>query len=386
MGSRDAGLISLVVVATIMTVMPGFLVGALAVQAIEDFGVGEATYGWGIGSFFLAAMAGSAAFGRIAQLVGPRTQVLGALVVSAAASLTIAWLADSFAVFVAALAVAGLANSANQTAINLLLSEADLPRLGLAMALKQSGMPLAAMLGGLAVPVIATTVGWRWAYVACGAGAVVAAAAVAGLIEPVGRIDRSSAEPVTQRRALVLAAVGFGFLAFAAGTLTGWLVSSAHEHAGISEQRAGLVLSFGSAVGVSVRLLIGTRIDRSTRAPLAAAAAISTIGAVGLVLLSIRGSTVLIIATILAFGGGWVWPVFTNFGVVRANRDAAASATGVTQTGVYIGVFAGPLVSGYVIQWWGYGPMWILTAVFMAIGAAVTFASSPAFEAAGTPT
>ena len=74
-------------------------------------------------------------------------------------------------------------------------------------------------------------------------------------------------------------------------------------------------------------------------------------------------------ATILAFGAGWVWPVFTNFGIVRANAAAAATATGITQMGVYIGVFAAPLVTGWLIELSGYGAMWLVVGVTMAVGA-----------------
>jgi len=154
-------IIAAAVLATIPTILPGFLVGALSVQISDEFDVAEATYGWGIGGFFLAATVGSVALGRLAQHIGPRRQVTYALALSGLSQLFIALFVDSFGLLVFALAVSGLCNSANQTGINLLLSQAKLPRLGLAIALKQSGMPTASLLGGVAVPVIALTVGWR---------------------------------------------------------------------------------------------------------------------------------------------------------------------------------------------------------------------------------
>ena len=39
-------------VATVSTVYPGFLIGALTVQVSDEFSVTEATYGWGLGGFF----------------------------------------------------------------------------------------------------------------------------------------------------------------------------------------------------------------------------------------------------------------------------------------------------------------------------------------------
>ena len=61
-----------------------------------------------------------------------------------------------------------------------------------------------------------------------------------------------------------------------------------------------------------------------------------------------------VVVTFLAFGAGWSWPVFTNFGIMRANGDAAGAASGVTQMGIYLGVFLGPLLTGWTIDEFGY--------------------------------
>jgi predicted MFS family arabinose efflux permease len=371
-------IIAAAVFATIATVFPGFLVGALSVQVSGEFDVAEATYGWGLGGFFLSATLGSMVLGRVAQRVGPRRQVTAALFVSIMSQIFIATMATSFWLFVGALAVAGLANSANQSAINLLISQAKLPRLGFAIALKQSGMPGASLLGGLAVPVVALTIGWRWAYVIGAFATATALWNVRRVIAPVGRLDRSIPKSLTPRRTLVIAAIGFGCMAFAAGALNGWIVSSGVE-SGIGEGRAGLLLSLGAAFGIAVRLFVGTRIDSLRASPMLFAAGLSMFGAAGIAILSMQSATSVLIGTVLAFGAGWVWPVFTNFGVVRSNRDAAAAATGVTQTGVYIGVFAGPLLSGYLIEGVGYSTMWVVTAADMAIGALITAAVAREF-------
>ena len=89
--------------------------------------------------------------------------------------------------------------------------------------------------------------------------------------------------------------------------------------------------------------------------------------------LASRTEAVHVAATFLAFGAGWAWPVFTNFGIMRANGDAAGAASGITQMGIYLGVFAGPLVTGWTIDEWGFSVMWVVVAVMMTIGAALTF-------------
>ena len=374
-------LISASVAATVTTVLPGFLVGALSVQVAEEFAVSEATYGWGLGGFFLAATLGSKVLGGVAQRVGPRRQVVASLVVSVAAQLFIAGVASSFGLFVVALAISGLANSANQSAINLLLSTAKLPRLGLAIAIKQSGMPAASLLGGLAVPVIALTIGWRWAYVIGAVAGLLAGLNILRVVQPVGRMEqRAVPEPSTPRSTLVRASVGLACMAFAAGALNAWIVASGVD-AGIGEAQAGLLLSLGAGFGIVVRLSIGLRIDRGRTHPFRLAGVFTLIGAVGVALLSISTPIVAVLSTVLAFGAGWVWPVFTNFGIVNANRESAAAASGITQTGVYIGVFGGPLLTGLLIEAVGFSAMWLTTALVMAVGSVIIIRTAPAMVA-----
>ena len=366
--------------ATIATVFPGFLTGALAVQVGDDLGLTESTYGWGLGGFFLAATAGSIVLGRLAQQIGPRRQIMIVLVVSAVSQLFIALVAESFAALVGALAVCGFVNAGNQTAVNLALTQARLPRLGLSIALKQSGMPTASMLSGLAVPAIALTVGWRWAYAGGAVLALVAMVAVRSVIPSSAATQETQRTtlPVSTRRSLVLAGVVGGLLAFSAGALNAWVVASGVD-AGLSPGFAGLMLSIGAASGITLRLAAGLRLDTMTTRPLLVAGITVLFGAVGMAFLGLRNEGAHIAATVLAFAGGWIWPVFTNFGIVRTNAAAAGAATGITQMGVYLGVFSAPLITGMLIESVGYGWMWSLVALTSAAGAALCIRISPDF-------
>jgi len=290
------------------------------------------------------------------------------LIVTATASLAISLFASSFGIFVGLLAVTGLSNSANQSAVNLLLSQAKVERLGLAIALKQSGMPAAAMLGGLMVPLVAVTLGWRVAYGIAAAMAVLSALAVLRVMERPGPITKAVPPPlVTERRTLIMASAGFACLAAAAGALNAWTVLSAVD-AGIAPGPAGLLLSAGAACGIGVRLLLGFRLDKLSRGPMQVAASLSAVGAIGVLIVATRSPLAVVLGTVLAFGTGWVWPVLTNFAIVSANRASAAAATGITQTGVYIGVFASPLVTGLLIETVGYTVMWSIVAGVMLVG------------------
>lgn len=369
---RPSLVINAAVMATVSTVLPGFLIGAMSVQVSAEMDVSEAVYGWGLGSFFGAAMVGSIMLGRLAQRIGPLNQMTLALGVSIGVQVALAATARSFPAVIGFLVVAGLANAANQTSVNLALAQAQLPRLGLAVSIKQSGLPTSTLLAGLAVPSLALTVGWRWAYVASAVFALISLALVRAAV---GSSDfRTAARapvPESPPRDLFLAAVVGAFLAFSAGSLNAWGVGSGVD-AGLGPGAAGLFLSVGAATGITLRLVSGWLSDTMRVPPFRVGGITAMVGSAGMAGLALRSPSMHVAAMLLAFGGGWIWPVFTNFGVVRVNPRAAGTATGVTQMGVYVGVFVAPLVTGWLIERFGYPAMWLAVTASALIGATVS--------------
>ncbi len=372
-GARPYLVVNAAVMATVSTVLPGFLIGALSVQVSAEMGVSEAVYGWGLGSFFAAAMVGSILLGRLSQRIGALSQVTLALGVTAAAQLALAATARSFGAVIGFLVVAGLCNAANQASVNLALAQAQLPRLGLAVSIKQSGLPTATLLAGLAVPSLALTVGWRWAYVASAGFALASlmmARAAAGSSPARAAANGASAPESSSRDLFGAAAVG-AFLAFSAGSLNAWGVGSGVD-AGLGEGAAGLFLSLGAATGITLRLICGWLSDTMRARPFLVGGVTAMVGSAGMALLALRSPLTHVAAMLLAFGAGWIWPVFTNYGIVRANPEAAGAATGITQMGIYVGVFVGPLFTGWLIESSGYPAMWLAVATSSVIGATIS--------------
>ena len=370
--ARPSQVINAAVMATVSTVLPGFLIGAMSVQVSEEMGVSEGVYGWGLGSFFGAAMVGSIMLGRLAQRIGPLNQMTLALGATIAAQLALAATARSFGAVIAFLMVAGLANAANQTSVNLALAQAQLPRLGLAVSIKQSSQPTATLLAGFAVPSLALTVGWRWAYVAGAVFALMSLALVRAVIgSSVFQTAARAAEPESSSRDLFGAAAVGAFLAFSAGALVAWGVGSGVD-AGLGEGMAGLLLSIGAATGITMREVSGWLSDTMRVKPFRVGGITALVGSAGMAALALRSPATHVAAMLLSFGCGWIWPVFTNYGIVRANPRAAGTATGVTQMGIYVGVFVGPLVTGWLIEHSGYPAMWLAVAASSVAGAAVS--------------
>ncbi|MEM7337820.1 MAG: MFS transporter [Actinomycetota bacterium] len=386
----STGVLAASILTTVSSVYPAFLAGALGPELRADVGMTERFFGLVVGGFFAGSAIGSVRLGRLGERLGARRMITASLVTTALVSAVIAAAVRSGPALVAAMVVAGLANSSGQTAANKLLSQSIAPdRLGVAMAIKQSGMPAAVLLGGLAVPAIALTVGWPWAYVAAAALALIGLAVVRTYAptEPghAGTAAASTAALVVSRpRTLLLAAVAAGFSSAAAGTLGNWFTNSA-TGAGWTTGAAGLLLSVGAIAGITSRLLLGRQADRraATRddpvPAMRTAAGYLAFGAIGALLLAPRVVPTHAVAAIVAFAAGWSWPALFNYAVVRTNPDGAAQATGVTQTGVYIGVFTGPILMGLLVESWGYELGWTVIATSMLVGATIMWRIAPEF-------
>ena len=380
------------VLTTVSSVYPAFLAGALGPELREALSMTERFFGLVIGGFFFGSALGSTALGQLGERIGARRLISISLLTPATMTAIVATVVSSGPALVATLAVAGLANSSGQTAANKLLSQSiDPARLGFAMAVKQSGMPSASLLGGLAVPLIALTVGWRWTYAFATLLALVSVPVVLrfaphdgpssarSVVQP-SRSQPVVGELVRARRTLVLAAISAGFASAAAGTLGNWMTSSAVD-AGWSTGAAGLLLSLGAVSGITVRMVLGSVADRSTRLPMRTASMSLAIGILGALLLAPRLQWTHGIAVIVAFGAGWGWPALFNYAVVRANPYAASAATGITQTGVYVGVFSGPIAFGFMVENFSYQAGWLMIGCSMLIGAAIMYRIAPRFTA-----
>jgi cyanate permease len=168
---------------------------------------------------------------------------------------------------------------------------------------------------------------------------------------------------------LVVLGVGVGFGAAAAGTLGAFLVS-AFVDAGMGEGAAGGVAAAGSLFGLIVRLTAGARADRRRGGHLRVVASMMAAGAVAYGLLSTGTVSLMVLATPLAFGAGWGWPGLFNLAVVLANPASPGAATGITQTGTYIGALAGPLAFGAVADGASFRVAWLGSAACALLAAA----------------
>jgi cyanate permease len=261
--------------------------------------------------------------------------------------------------------VAGVAAAISQAASNLAMVRAVPPgRFGLLFGLKHTAVPLSAILGGLAVPSIALTIGWRQAYAAAALLALATLLAVPFRPDPRGSVAGTGSRigrPTTPVPALVLLAVAATLAHAGLDSLGAFVVPFAVSE-GIAEGTAGVLLTVGSLVGLTVRLGSGWAVDRRQGAGQTAIAALLFLGSAGFLVLALGGGWLLVTGVVLAFAGGWGWAGLLTFIVVRANPDAAATATGIANTGKYVGAGAGPFLMGLLAQQASFAAAWAIAA------------------------
>ncbi len=185
----------------------------------------------------------------------------------------------------ALIAVAGLSNAVTQPAINLFMADqVPLDRQGIAFGIKQSAIPVAVLVSGLALPLVALPLGWREAFVlfavaALGVAAVVRRSA-ASFVAP-----RARARPPRPSRALVVTAIGAALGSAGPNSLGAYLVASAVD-IGIAEGAAGVLAAVGSGVSLITRIGFGQRADRRADYGFGAVVGLLAAGSTGFALLA----------------------------------------------------------------------------------------------------
>jgi MFS family permease len=366
---------ALAIAAGSATVLPGFLVGSLALQIRADLDVSVGAVAAGVTVFFAAGAIGAGPGGRLAERVGALRAIRGCLLATAACLVLAAAVAGSLGVFLTLLALAGLANAVTQPAINLFMADqVPLDRQGLAFGVKQSAIPAAVLISGLALPVLALPLGWRPTFALCAVGALAVASVV-------GRATSTFVAPPERPRAprpsrkLVITAVGAALASSGPNALGAYLVASAVD-TGIAEGAAGVLAAAGSAASLLVRVVLGHRADRRSDYGFSTVVAMLAAGAIGFALLATDQPAPFVVGAIVAFAIGWGWPGLFNLAVVDLHREAPGAASGVSQTGIYVGAAAGPAAYGLLSAEIGYPAAWgVMAGLSLVAAGAMAYAA-----------
>lgn len=364
--ARDGGRSTIIISigATIASGIPAFLIGALFTQIDGDIGIPSWSLGVIVATYWVFAAISSTPSGRLTSRIGARKVIILTIVVAVISLAGAAILTPTWQWFLVWAAIGGMATGLCHPSTNHLINmRVDLRKRALAYGVKQSAVPLSSFMAGLAIPVIALTLGWRWAYGFAALGACIVLVVFfrigpRGL--PRGTVRKKSSVPLTphQRTYFLMLASVTTLGAGAAACAATFGVVSAIEH-GMHPGAAGVLFAAASLTGALMRIVVGA-LERGGKTMRTITLMLAA-GFVGSVLMAFTREWAFGIGLVLVLGIGWGWTGLTHYVVSSTAGKATPSATGLVQTGSYLGCAVMPVIGGALFAVWGSTPIWYLS-------------------------
>ena len=108
-------------------------------------------------------------------------------------------------------------------------------------------------------------------------------------------------------------------------------------------------------------------------------------GACGFVFIASSIPIVQLAGVVVVFGLGWGWVGLFQYLLVAVNPANPGSATGITDTGGYIGVALGPIAAGVIADRASFDAVWAMAGVATLLGGAFVFAGARVARRHGAP-
>ena len=361
-----------------------YAVSTLAPFLVADLGLSRAGVGGLVTATFAVAAIASLVAGQAVDVVGARRGLL-TLAFAVMIALLSASVAGSYGWLVAAIAIAGVGQALANPATNVLLA-AGVPasRRAVAVGVKQSGVQVAGFVAGLALPLLAGTVGWRsglrWS-------AVLPAALLVAVWWLVPRDGRSASTAGSwwrwSRPSRWLARLMAYSLLLGTGlsAVSTYLPLYAVQALGMGEWAAGVALAAFGASGLVARVLWARWADRLSE-PTTALVWLSAVavGCVALVWLAAPVWSGLVWIGAVGVGGSAGAANAVSMLAVVRRGGATGHRSGLVSLGFFSGFVVGPSAFGLAADHIGYGASWSMVgsvfgaSALMAVGARATAA------------
>lgn len=363
----------------VLAALPLFMVGGLAVQIRAELGLGEAQLGGAVTVGFIVGAISAPFGGRIADRIGARSTILLGGALSTVSLIGMGTMARTWGGMVVFLALAGLAVAVTDPGLAILVNDAvSARRHGLAFGLKEASIPAATLVAGLAVPAIALTVGWRWAFALGAIPLVVVTMLLPRITSPDStHHDKSPTLPAGVQpgprapgRAVALTAVAAAFGTTAASGVGVFLTESAVAM-GMTPAAAGLLLAVGGVAGIVTRVSTGVAADRTGGVQFGVIAAMLAIGALAIALGGSGNDLLLVVGTIGAFTGGWGWTGLYFLSLVKTSPANPGAVAGIGTAGLGVGNAAGPFLFGLTAQSMSFRAAWLGAGVIAGLAALI---------------
>lgn len=358
-------------------------VGFLAPFIITDLGLNKAMIGFAGGAASLGVSITVILAGRLADTRGEKAIMVTSSILTGLA-IMLASQANNFPLLVLLLLLTGSFSSAPTPAGSIALSKWFPPvRLGFALGIRQTGIPLGGVLGATLLPPLAILWGWRAAMIAAGMALV-----MGGLIclatyqdhprtvnkgtdgKAKAKIDWSFLRSLDIWLCILVASVFIG----AQYVLLTYLSLYIHEQAGFEVTNALRFVAISQVGGIVARISLGFLSDtvwKGARKPaLTLAGILMIISTLSLLLLG-RGSPGWLVAVVsLLFGMsamGWN-AIFVALVMKMGGKEQGGTVLGFYLSVMQSGILIFPPLFGYVIDLTGtYRYSWLAMSLLIVL-------------------
>jgi MFS family permease len=343
-----------------MVAMALLTLPVMAPVAAKDLGVSPAMVGFYVSITYAGAMFASLTSGTTVSRFGPiRVSQLGLFICAVGLCLCAsAWLPM---VALGALLI-GLGYGPITPASSQILARTTPPeQMGLVFSIKQSGVPLGAMMAGAIVPSLMLAINWQWSMVMVALACVISALLAqpmrkesddlrqANLPFQMGTLTQPIRMVLGHRALATMAACSFMF-SMIQMSLTTYLVTYLHDDLSYGLVSAGLLLSVTQMGGIGGRIVWGVVADKwlGAQKALALLAALMACSSMATALLLPQLPIWGVWLVLIVFGAsaiGWNG-VYLSEVARQAPEGKASVATGGTLTFTFLGVVIGPPIFG----------------------------------------
>lgn len=375
-----------------IAISPLYFYGALSVQITEGLDYRPSLHGLGATSFYLVAAVFATSLGRRTDRLDPISTLKIAIVMTFVSNLGITF-SNSLAMICLFLAVGGFGNALATPGIAQLVRERiEFSKQGLAYGFKQSATGLPTLVGGAAIPFVATDGQWRYVFAS---GAIFSLFILLNLYAASpGRLISGRADDSAKTELLTLnlkstytSEVKFIAISFAIGAAVGaglitYLPLSIVE-TGLSPTESSHALVLASACSLVTRFVVLLYMDKTIIDAIKICIAMMVIGAFGLLGLSTMETNLVTLASVISYAFGWGWIGLITYKMLRISDQNLGANVGLVQSAAAIGSIAGPITLGAVYEISGFGSMWQASAFGLILSLLFLVASQFKSKSAG---
>jgi MFS family permease len=344
--------------------LTGFIKTELAISA--------ATAGLAVASFSFGKFAGAYAAGLAADRFGERRVIVGGNI-AVAVLVGCAVLSPLPLLFVLLTAAGVAASTSTPAGGRLVLLAFPRNRRGLALSIRQCGIPFGGLVAAATLPWIAHVASWRWSLAAAAGLTILLVIPLAlARLEPGARpevVPEPDRRGIGRDRNIVLLTVWSCLVVTGQYAILAFLALDFHGRAGLTLAQASLLVALANGVGIAGRVFWGALSDRILargRKPVLLAVTTSAFASALLLFATPRSAPLGVLAAVAAFGGfaliGYQGLYITMVAEL-AGPARVGAATGFSVTFVQLAIAVTPPLYGLVADAAGtYRAIWAVLA------------------------